>query len=101
MAERTCPACGGSFTAVRGRRFCSESCWPSRRPRFAPEPDEVVAAVPGSYDEVIDLLWRAARKGSDAMSRSDIGRLQAATGEGSNAMHFGIEALNNSPIPFC
>jgi hypothetical protein len=37
----------------------------------------------------------------DAMSRSDIGRLQAATGEGSNAMHFGIEALNNSPIPFC
>lgn len=37
----------------------------------------------------------------DAMSRSEIGRLQAATGEDSNAMHFGIEALNNSPIPFC
>jgi hypothetical protein len=37
----------------------------------------------------------------DAMSRSDIGRLQAATDEGSSAMHFGIEALNNSTIPFC
>jgi hypothetical protein len=37
----------------------------------------------------------------DSMSRSDIGRLQAATDEGSNAMHFGIEALNNSPVPFC
>lgn len=36
-----------------------------------------------------------------AMSRSDIDRLQMATGEGVSAMYAGIDALNNSPIPFC
>jgi len=35
------------------------------------------------------------------MSRSDIDRLQMATGEGDSAMYAGIAALNNSPIPFC
>jgi len=37
----------------------------------------------------------------DAMSRSDIYRLDTATGEGSSAMYAGIDALNNSPVPFC
>ena len=36
-----------------------------------------------------------------AMSRSDIDRLQMATGEGVSAIYAGIVALNNSPIPFC
>jgi hypothetical protein len=35
------------------------------------------------------------------MSRSDIYRLDTATGEGSTAMYAGIDALNNSIIPFC
>ena len=66
MANRTCPTCGDTFEAARGRRFCSELCWPSRRPRFASDPGEVVSAAPGTYAEVIDLLWRAARNGSVA-----------------------------------
>jgi hypothetical protein len=39
----------------------------------------------------------------DEESRSDIDidRLQAATSEGGDAMSAGIEALNNSTIPFC
>jgi hypothetical protein len=36
-----------------------------------------------------------------SMSRDDIDRLQAATGVGVSAMFAGIDALNNSPIPFC
>jgi len=35
------------------------------------------------------------------MSLSVIDRLQMATGEGVSAMYAGIDALNNSPIPFC
>lgn len=36
-----------------------------------------------------------------SMSRDDIDRLQTATGHGVSAMFAGIDALNNSPIPFC
>jgi hypothetical protein len=36
-----------------------------------------------------------------SMSHSDIYRLETATGEGTTAMSAGIDALNNSPIPFC
>jgi hypothetical protein len=37
----------------------------------------------------------------DAMSRSEIDRLESSfTGTG-NGVYEGIEALNNSPIPFC
>jgi hypothetical protein len=65
-AERTCPSCGGRFTPTRGRRYCTQDCWPSRRPRYASEPGEVVTALPASYEEIIHLLWTAARKGSVA-----------------------------------
>lgn len=36
-----------------------------------------------------------------SMSRSDIDRLERATRNGVSAMSAGIDALNNSPIPFC
>jgi hypothetical protein len=36
-----------------------------------------------------------------SMSRSDVYRLDSATGEGSTAMYAGIDALNNSIVPFC
>jgi len=36
-----------------------------------------------------------------SMSRSDIDRLERATRDGVSAMSAGIDALNNSPIPFC
>src|SRR5215211_4634421 len=69
MAERSCPTCGDTFERTRGRRYCSEPCWPSRRPRFAGEPSEEqesAAVEPCSYDELVSLLWRSARKGSVA-----------------------------------
>jgi hypothetical protein len=56
MAERTCPTCGDPFTPTRGRRFCSEQCWPSRRPRFA-DPDMIAYEGPADRAEVIDLLF--------------------------------------------
>ena len=37
----------------------------------------------------------------DAMSESDIHRLERAKGEASDGIYAGIEALNNSAIPFC
>lgn len=37
----------------------------------------------------------------DAMSRSDIDRLQTPIWESGDAMYAGIEALNNSTVPFC
>jgi hypothetical protein len=61
---RTCPTCGKEFEGVRGRRFCSKSCWPSRRPFAAPGP--VASDAPPTWDELTDLLWEAARRGSIA-----------------------------------
>jgi hypothetical protein len=37
----------------------------------------------------------------DAMSDSEIHRLERAKGEAGNGIYSGIEALNNSTIPFC
>jgi hypothetical protein len=37
----------------------------------------------------------------DAMSESEIRRLERAKGEAGNGISAGIEALNNSTIPFC
>ncbi len=63
--ERVCAGCGAELVGSRrgGRRYCGPQCYPSRRSRYAPDPEETTAA-PGTYAELIELLWAAARKGS-------------------------------------
>ena len=63
---RICPTCGESFEPTRGRKYCSEGCWPSRR-RYAADPGE----VPTTRDraEIVGLLWAAARRGSVEAAR--------------------------------
>lgn len=56
-----CKTCGRPFEATRSRRYCSRPCWPSERP-FAPTPGEVPET--GDLEEVIALLWAAAKRGS-------------------------------------
>jgi hypothetical protein len=69
---------------------------------LATAPDPVAA---GHFKDAADAYLKAPpippHASLDAMSRSDIDRLQMATGEGDSAMYAGIDALNNSPIPFC
>jgi hypothetical protein len=59
----------------------------------------------GHFKDAADAYLKAPpiepRASLDAMSRSDIDRLQTATGDGVSAMSAGIDRLNNSPIPFC
>jgi hypothetical protein len=63
--ERVCVGCGAELVGSRrgGRRYCGPQCCPSRRSRYAPDPEETTAA-PGTYAELIEILWAAARKGS-------------------------------------
>ena len=56
-----CETCGSRVDTSRRRRFCSRPCRPSER-SFAPEPGEVPAT--GDLEEVIGLLWAAAKRGS-------------------------------------
>lgn len=62
-------------------------------------------AASGHFEDAADAYLKAPpippHASLDAMSRSDIYRLDTATGEGSSAMYAGIDALNNSPVPFC
>jgi hypothetical protein len=62
-------------------------------------------AASGHFKDAADAYLKAPpippHASLDAMSRSDIYRLDTATGEGSSVMYVGIDALNNSPIPFC
>jgi hypothetical protein len=63
--ERVCAGCGAELVGSRrgGRRYCGPQCYPSRHSRYAPDPEETTAA-PGTYAELIEVLWAAARKGS-------------------------------------
>jgi hypothetical protein len=62
-------------------------------------------AASGHFKEAADAYLKAPpippRASLASMSRSDIYRLGTATGAGSTAIYAGIDALNNSPIPFC
>ncbi len=63
--ERICAGCGAELVGSRrgGRRYCGPQCYPSRRSRYAPDPEETTAP-PGTHAELIELLWAAARKGT-------------------------------------
>ncbi len=58
---RTCPVCGRTFEATRGKRYCSKACWPSRRPYADPGP---IDDAPMTWEALSELLWTAARRGS-------------------------------------
>lgn len=64
---RRCRTCRREFPATRGRRYCSETCWPSRLSRYAPRDGVTETGSPvGDSDELNRLLWAAARRGSVA-----------------------------------
>ena len=60
---RTCLTCGNEFTPTRGRRYCSELCWPSRRSILA-GPDGLAPEGAMDREEILALAWAAARRGS-------------------------------------
>jgi hypothetical protein len=67
LPTRRCRTCGQEFPATRGRRYCSEACWPSRVSRFAPPKGVIETSSPvGDRDELTRLLWAAASRGSVA-----------------------------------
>jgi len=66
MRQASCATCSRPIEAGHGRKFCSRACWPSSRPRWGAPADQEEAAPlrQGTYEEVIQLLWTAARRGS-------------------------------------
>jgi hypothetical protein len=79
VADRTCPTCGRTFEGVRGRRFCSERCWPSRRERFLPE-GAVPEDAPPTRETIVGLAWASARRGSVPAMRLLLEELKGGRG---------------------
>ncbi len=69
--------------------------------RLAPRRDH--AGVPGDRSLPGGAPTNSPHVSLDEKTRNDIAidRLEKAKSEGGNAFHAGIEALNNSPVPFC
>jgi len=67
---RRCLTCDKELSELLRGRFCGPRCWPSRQPRFASDAPEAAADAPGDRDELIRLLWGAARRGSITAMRA-------------------------------
>jgi len=59
--KKRCLTCGTEFAPKQGRRYCSPGCRPSSVSSLE---WEALPAGDGDREELVGLLWRAARLGS-------------------------------------